>query len=124
MGDASDLMVLPATLDSDASTIDLGPIALAIYGFNDAFTATTALILTASVVGLRLLALAVAIGRARASNQLRPLSAAGTTGGVRASRVEKTQLLAAQPSKARSDDQNHTSDGPAEQAIEMTTVHE
>ena len=67
----------------------------ALYGFNDAFTATTALILCASVLGCRFLAFGLALGRARLSNRLRPHWADSEIGSNPRSRtkVESAQLL-------------------------------
>jgi hypothetical protein len=76
--------------------VDLGPIALALFGFNEAFTATTALVLTCSVLIFRLLALAFALGRARMGNQLRHRPNEPQVSRGRRARVEQTQLLSDQ----------------------------
>jgi len=91
-----------ATASPEDTLVDLGPMALAMYGFNDAFTATTTVILASSIFVFRLLALALAVGRARLSNRLiERRQPSEHFRRRRPARVEQTQLLSCE---FRSDD--------------------
>ncbi|KAL3930796.1 MAG: hypothetical protein SGPRY_001386, partial [Prymnesium sp.] len=95
-----DLDGLGSATDPDDATVDIGPMALALYGFNDAFTATTAVILTGSAVGFRFVALFLAILRTRLSRKLAVREEANTEEVPRQSQrnqIERWRLLGSGP---------------------------